>query len=127
MEDETVPVTPYSTEDTMLPWHDTNPLPETLAKITRHISDNLHLELDHHSLADRYDMNVTQLEAMFQDHLSQTPTEFQKRVRLNKAQFLLEQTLLSLETVADKSGFGDIPSLQDAFLQNLNMFPSRYK
>ena len=111
----------------MSPWHTTVPLPDTLAKIIQHISDNLHLELDHHNLAGRYDIDAAQLETMFQSHLSQTPAEFQKKVRLNKAQYLLEQTLLSLETVADKSGFGDISSLQDAFLQNLNMFPSRYK
>lgn len=127
MEDETISVTPHDTETPMSPWHTTAPLPDTLAKIIQHISDNLHLELDHHNLAGRYDMDAIQLETMFQSHLSQTPAEFQKKVRLNKAQYLLEQTLLSLETVAYKSGFGDISSLQDAFLQNLNMFPSRYK
>lgn len=127
MEDETISVIPHYTEDSMSHWHTTAALPDTLAQIIQHISDNLHLELDHHNLADRYDMDATQLETMFQNHLSQTPTEFQKKVRLNKAQYLLEKTLLSLETIANKSGFGDISSLQDAFLQNLNMFPSRYK
>lgn len=127
MEGDTIPVTPHTTDNTMLARQNISHLPDTLAKVTQHITDNLHMELDHHYLANCYGIDTIQLEQMFQDHLSQTPAEFQKKVRLNKAQHLLEQTLLSLETIANESGFGDIPSLQDAFLQNLNMFPSRYK
>lgn len=111
----------------MAPWYQTVPMPDTLKTLLQQIESDLHQEIDIEYLAQRHQLDQGDITELFQQHLSLTPIEYQKKIRLNKAQYLLEETLFSLEKVANQAGFGNITALQDAFLQNLEMFPSRYR
>lgn len=108
-------------------WYQVPTLPAPLSHIVQHILDDLQQDVHTERLAQQFDISENKLQDLFQQYLSLSPDEYQEKVRLNKAQHLLEKTLWSLEEIAGESGFGNIATMQDIFLQKLDMFPSRYK
>ncbi len=69
----------------------------------------------------------TALEQRFKKQLGRTPGEELRRVRLNLAVQLLEQTDLSVMEVAMRSGYSSSAYLCQAFRQQKGVSPSRYR
>lgn len=57
-------------------------------------------------LADKVHISERELERLFQKYLSCTPVAFYRRLRLEKARLLLQQTSHSITNVAIRCGFG---------------------
>ena len=69
----------------------------------------------------------TLLEGRFKKLLGRTPHEEILRVRLNRVKQLLVETNLSLEAIAERSGFPHVEYLSVAFRREVGLPPSRYR
>ncbi len=69
----------------------------------------------------------TLLEARFKKYLGRTPHEEILRVRLDRVKHLLVETDLSLEQIAERSGFPHVEYLSVAFRREVGKPPSQYR
>ncbi len=67
------------------------------------------------------------LERRFREHLGQTPLEAIRSHRLERARHLLETTALSVEEVAEQTGFAHAGHLSARFREAMGMPPGRYR
>lgn len=67
------------------------------------------------------------LERKFRESIGQAPAQAWLRFRLEEATRLLADTDLSVEHVADQSGFGEIRQLQVAFRKFLHQTPTEFR
>jgi LacI family transcriptional regulator len=67
------------------------------------------------------------LEARFKKLLGRTPHEEIVRVQLNRVQQLLAQTDLSLEEIAERTGFAHVEYLSVVFKKKIGVPPSHYR
>ncbi len=67
------------------------------------------------------------LERKFRETTGLSPTQAWLRFRVEEAERLLADTELSVETVADRSGFGEVRQLQLAFRKVLKQTPSEFR
>lgn len=78
-------------------------------------------------LAARAHLSERQLTRRFLDTYGRTPGTWLTRERLRRAQELLEQTDLTIDAVAARSGFGTAAGLRAAFAKHLHTAPSAYR
>jgi transcriptional regulator GlxA family with amidase domain len=78
-------------------------------------------------LAARAAMSERTLVRHFVREVGRTPSKFVLELRLNRAKTLLERSDLSIETIAVRSGFGSLDTLQRAFRKVLNVGPGAYR
>ncbi len=64
---------------------------------------------------------------MFKEFYGQTPHQYLNTKRLEKAQFLLKDTTLPIEQIAERVGFEHVRSFNRVFKQSLNTSPSVFR
>ena len=64
---------------------------------------------------------------VFTRETGEPPASFVQRIRVEKARQLLENSMLSIEQVAEESGFGTTETMRRRFLNALGTSPSEYK
>jgi transcriptional regulator GlxA family with amidase domain len=79
------------------------------------------------ALAERMMMSQRNFSRMFRKEIGETPAQFVERVRIEAVRGKLEQTSLSVETIARQSGFGDTERMRRAFQRFLNTSPLDYR
>ena len=79
------------------------------------------------ALADRMGMSVRNFSRLFQSEVGETPAHFAERARAEAARCKLEQTALSVETIARKSGFGDPERMRRTFQRLYGTSPADYR
>lgn len=79
------------------------------------------------ALADRMGMSVRNFSRLFQSAAGETPAQFAERARAEAARCKLEQTALSVETIAKKCGFGDPERMRRTFQRLYNTSPGDYR
>ncbi len=79
------------------------------------------------ALADRMGMSIRNFSRLFQSSAGQTPAQFAERARAEAARCKLEQTALSVETIAKKCGFGDPERMRRAFQRLYSTSPADYR
>jgi LacI family transcriptional regulator len=67
------------------------------------------------------------LENRFKKLIGRTPHEEITRVQLNRVVELLTQTDLSLEQIAERSGFAHVEYLSVVFKKKMGLPPSKYR
>jgi len=96
---------------------------QTMRLIFEHAGD----PIDVGYLLDKLCVSRRTLERRFQVAIGRSPAEEIRRVHVERAKRLLEQTQLSITEVAGASGFTDINRLGAAFRQHVGTTPSAYR
>ncbi|OOB91676.1 GlxA family transcriptional regulator [Rathayibacter sp. VKM Ac-2630] len=107
------------------------PIPEaradSFAEVTEWMLDNLDQELTVETLARRALMSPRTFARRFRADLGTTPLAWLNRQRLLRAQQLLEETDLTLETIAGRVGFGTAAVMRHHFVRVLQTTPAAYR
>jgi transcriptional regulator GlxA family with amidase domain len=93
------------------------------AFILEHLDEPLRLE----DLADHVGMSLRTLTRWCRHELGESPAALVRRVRIEEAQRLLEQTSLPLKTIAARAGLGDASTLWRTFTRYLGITPGDYR
>jgi transcriptional regulator GlxA family with amidase domain len=98
-------------------------LKDLQAWIILHLTDDLRVE----ALAERMCMSPRNFARFFLTETGMTPAKFVEMARIDAARHYLGSTMLSIEVVADKSGFGDPERMRRAFIRQLGVNPQSYR
>ena len=98
-------------------------LKDLQAWIMLHLTDDLRVE----ALAERLCMSPRNFARFFLTETGITPAKFVEMARIDAARHYLGSTKLSIEVVADKSGFGDPERMRRAFIRQLGVNPQSYR
>lgn len=79
------------------------------------------------AIADHASVSVRTLNRQFRDHFGTTPLGLLTRMRVDRARRLLESTGLTMDRVAQQSGFGSYPSLRFHFHRTVGVSPQKYR
>jgi transcriptional regulator GlxA family with amidase domain len=79
------------------------------------------------ALADRAAMSERHFARSFAAETGQTPAKFVKRVRLEAARRLLEESNLHIDQVAWRCGYGSEETMRRTFLDQLGVTPGNYR
>jgi transcriptional regulator GlxA family with amidase domain len=91
--------------------------------VLEHLGDPLPVS----RLASGLGMSPRTLTRWCRSHLDESPAEVVRRLRVEAAQRLLEESSLSLKEVAARTGLGDASTLWRAFGQQLGVSPAAYR
>jgi transcriptional regulator GlxA family with amidase domain len=72
-------------------------------------------------------MSTRTLSRFCRDHLDASPGEVVRRLRVDEARRLLEETALPLKDITVRTGLGDVTTLWRAFSRQLGVTPSEYR
>ena len=93
------------------------------AFVLEHLDEPLPVE----RLADATGMSPRTLSRWCREHLDESPAEIVRRLRIEEAQRLLEETPLPLKDITARTGLGDASTLWRAFSQQLGITPAAYR
>lgn len=91
------------------------------------INANPHADLSVESLAQRMHMSPRHFTRLFDQQVGMSPAKFVELARLSSAFFLLEQTLLPMDNVAKRCGFGTAENMRRSFQRHLKVSPQDYR
>ena len=91
------------------------------------IEQNLRHDLSLPVVARRAAMSCRTLSRRFREHVGMTPAAWIARARVREAQRLLETTNLSVEAVAETTGYGSATVLRDRFAAIAGVSPLAYR
>jgi transcriptional regulator GlxA family with amidase domain len=91
------------------------------------MEDNALADLDLQAIANHASVSVRTLNRQFREHFGTTPLALLARLRVDRARRLLESTGLTIDRVAEQSGFGSYASLRYHFLRTVGVSPHRYR
>ncbi|MFC4909317.1 GlxA family transcriptional regulator [Actinomadura gamaensis] len=109
--------------------HDRPPLPRgsllepTLAWIEDHLARDLTLE----DMAAHCGVSPRTFNRRFREHTGTTPLQWLLRVRVTRAQFLLEHTDHPVERIALQAGFGSATAFRERFKRVTGTTPNAYR
>jgi transcriptional regulator GlxA family with amidase domain len=98
-------------------------LKDLQAWIMTHLAEDLRVE----TLAERMSMSPRNFARFFLTETGMTPAKFVEMARIDAARHYLGSSKLSIEVVADKSGFGDQERMRRAFIRQLGVNPQSYR
>jgi transcriptional regulator GlxA family with amidase domain len=90
-----------------------------IAWAREHLTEPLTVE----QLADRAGLSPRQFARAFAESSGVTPAKAVERLRLEAARSLVEESALAVETIAERTGFGDAERMRRAFLRAFNSPP----
>jgi len=72
-------------------------------------------------------MSPRTLSRFCREHFDESPAELVRRLRVDEARRLLEETPLPLKEITARTGFGDASTMWRAFTQRLGVTPAAYR
>ena len=100
-----------------------HPLQPTIAWM----EENALTALDLQAIANHASVSVRTLNRQFREHFGITPVGLLARMRVDRARRLLESTGLTMDHIAEQSGFGSYASLRYHFLRTVGVSPQKYR
>jgi transcriptional regulator GlxA family with amidase domain len=100
-----------------------HPLQPTIAWMEQ----NAPTALDLQAIAHHASVSVRTLNRQFREHFGTTPLGLLTTMRVGRARRLLESTRLTVDRVAEQSGFGSYASLRYHFLRTVGVSPQKYR
>ena len=100
---------------------------DSFATVTDWMLENIAQELTVDQLARKALMSSRTFARRFRADMGTTPSAWLNRQRIIRAQQLLEETDVSLETVAQETGFGTASVMRHHFLKVLQTTPTAYR
>jgi transcriptional regulator GlxA family with amidase domain len=91
------------------------------------IHDNLDAELSVDALAKRISMSPRTFARRFKVSVGMTPANYVAQLRLTAARRKLENSRMSIDSIAYRCGFGTSGTLRRTFVKRLGMSPSAYR
>ena len=101
--------------------------PARLSDLDGFVLDHLEQELPVSRLASGLGMSVRTLTRWCRTHLRESPAEVVRRLRVEAAQRLLEDSSLPLKEIAARTGLGDASTLWREFSRQLGVTPAAYR
>ncbi|MFL5304431.1 MAG: GlxA family transcriptional regulator, partial [Polyangia bacterium] len=101
--------------------------PAPLRDISTFVLEHLNQELPVARIAQAAAMSPRTLTRWCRAHLSESPAQLVRRLRLDEARRLLEDTALPLKDISARTGLGDASTLWRAFTQQLGLTPAAYR
>ncbi|MDT5001489.1 MAG: hypothetical protein QOK12_3594 [Mycobacterium sp.] len=105
------------------PAHARHPLQPTITWMEENAVDALDLR----AIANHAAVSVRTLNRQFREHFGTTPLGLLARMRIDRARRLLESTGLTMDRVAEQSGFGSYASLRYHFHRTVGVSPQKYR
>ncbi|WP_149183632.1 GlxA family transcriptional regulator [Streptomyces sp. TRM49041] len=99
----------------------------TLQPTLQWMETNLHRPLVLEAIAEHAAMSIRSLNRHFRAQTGTTPLQWLLRARIHRAQQLLETTDLSIERIADQTGFGAPATLRHHFARLAGASPQAYR
>ncbi|MBX2800197.1 MAG: helix-turn-helix domain-containing protein [Myxococcales bacterium] len=99
----------------------------SLAPLLDRVRSELHEDWSTARMARAAAMSLRTLNRRFREQVGTTPARWLTRMRIHRAQQLLESTSLSMEAIAEAVGFGSATTLRERFRAQLGTSPSRYR
>ena len=93
------------------------------AFVLEHLDEPLPVE----RLAEGAGVSPRTLSRWFRTHLDESPAELVRRVRVDEARRLLEETDLSIKEISARTGLGDVSTIWRVFIQHLGVTPAEYR
>ncbi len=100
---------------------------DSMGSLLSWIEENLHLELSLPLLAKRAAMSTRTLSRQFRRQVGWSAAQRISRARVRRAQLLLETTHLSVEEIAQNSGFGSSTVMRECFRRIVGTSPWAYR
>lgn len=101
--------------------------PDQVAMLHSYVADSLDTKITVAALAGLVGMGTTKFFAAFRDAFGTTPTRFVRRERLRRAQWLLENSRMSIADIAAATGFAGQSHLTVWLLEETGMTPHAYR
>lgn len=98
-------------------------LREISAFVMEHVGEALPVE----RIAAGVGMSPRTLSRWCREHLDESPAELVRRLRIDEARRLLEETGLPLKDITARTGLGDASTMWRAFTQRLGVTPAAYR
>ena len=103
------------------------PIPAKITNALEYIQANLHNEITVGHLARMSNQNPDYFSRIFSEHLSESPLTYIQSRRIERAQFLITTTDLSLTKIADQTGFQSLSYFSKVFKVVTGKTASEYK
>jgi transcriptional regulator GlxA family with amidase domain len=101
--------------------------PPKLRDISTFVLDHLDEPLLVERIARRVAMSPRTLSRWCREHLGESPAELVRRLRIEEARRLLEETSLPLKDITARTGLGDASTMWRAFTRRLGVTPAAYR
>ena len=101
--------------------------PPRLANISGFVLEHVDEPLPVERLAAGVGMSSRTLSRWCREHLDESPAEFVRRIRIDEARRLLEETALPLKDISERAGLGDASTMWRAFTRRLGVTPAKYR
>jgi transcriptional regulator GlxA family with amidase domain len=101
--------------------------PAPLRDISRFVLEHLDQALPVERIARATAMSPRTLTRWCRAHLSESPAQLVRRLRVDEARRLLEATTLPLKDISARTGLGDASTLWRLFTQRLGLTPAAYR
>ncbi len=107
--------------------HETPTDETSLEPLLRWLDENPHETLSLERIARRAAMSSRSLSRRFREQIGTTPAQWILRLRVRRAQQLLETSTLSMERIAAEVGFGSTATFRDRFHRAVGTSPQAYR
>jgi transcriptional regulator GlxA family with amidase domain len=101
--------------------------PPRLRELSAFVLEHLDEPLSVQRLAASVGMSVRTLSRFCREQLNESPAELVRRLRIDEARRLLEETSLPLKAITARTGLGDTSTLWRVFTQRLGVTPAAYR
>lgn len=101
--------------------------PPKLHDITAFVLEHVDQDLPVDRLARGVGMSPRTLSRWCREQLGESPAELVRRLRIDEARRLLEETALPLKDITARTGLGDASTLWRVFTQRLGVTPAAYR
>ena len=99
------------------------PVRKIICYIDDHFQDKISLE----QIAEEIHMNRTYISVLFKKETGIKFSDYLQKVRLKKAGKMIEETRVSIQEIAEQTGFFDAAHLSRVFKENYQMTPLEYR
>jgi transcriptional regulator GlxA family with amidase domain len=101
--------------------------PPKLRDISGFVLEHLHEPLPVERIAEGVGMSPRSLSRWCRERLEEAPAALVRRLRLEEARRLLEETALPLKDITARTGLGDASTFWRAFTRDLGITPNEYR
>jgi transcriptional regulator GlxA family with amidase domain len=101
--------------------------PDELHDISAFVLEHLHKPLPVEHFASQFGMSPRTLSRWCREHFNESPAELVRRLRIDEARRLLEETKLPLKEITARTGLGDTSTMWRAFTKKLGVTPAAYR
>ena len=98
-------------------------LQKIITEIKTRYTENISLS----ELAERYGISISYLSSLVKEELHLSFSEYITAKRIQKAKELLEDETLSIEQIAEQTGYNDYFYFTKVFKKTLGISPSKYR